>query len=117
MTASLSLALIVALVDQAPSPPGTKDTAEASAARLDFMKSDEATYSIHANDDQKTQYRLQAEPILRFTNPVGRSRDGAIFLWLGTQDRPEVVDQVNVTRVGRWAHQFTSLSPHPLVAE
>ena len=45
------------------------------------------------------------------------SRDGAIFLWLGPESRPEAMVQVSVIRGGQWDHQFSSLSTKALVAE
>ena len=55
-----------------------------------------ATIDIRALDDRGTKFRLQAEPVLRFTNPVGGSKDGALFLWLakgtGQPSRPDSVE-------------------------
>ena len=33
--------------------------------------------------------RFQADPVLRFTNTVGATRDGAIFLWFDEEGRPD----------------------------
>src|SRR4051794_32333014 len=74
-------------------------------------------YSIHSADEPVTAYRLLSEPIQRYSNPVGMSLDGAIFVWVGQGDRPEVAVQVSVIRGGHWDHQFSSLSTRPLVAE
>jgi hypothetical protein len=81
------------------------------------MKKGVTTFSIHPADDRSKPFRLLPEPIIRYNNPVGLSRDGAIFLWLGAHDRPEVADQFNVIRSGYWSHQFSTLSTRPLVAE
>jgi hypothetical protein len=78
--------LIFALISQAQPPSG--DTPADSKARLEFMTRTVAIYDVQARDDRGTKLRLQAEPVLRFTNPVGGSRDGAVFLWLGEGDRP-----------------------------
>jgi hypothetical protein len=49
--------------------------------------------------------------------PVGNSRDGAIFFWLGESSRPDAVVQVSLSRNGRWYQEFISLSPALLSAE
>jgi hypothetical protein len=111
-----TLPLIVALLGQVPPPP-SPDKPEAAPVRLDFMKKAVTLFTIHPADDRSKPFRLLPDPIIRFNNPVGRSRDGAIFLWLGEHDRPEVADQFNVISSGFWGHQFSSLSARPLVAE
>jgi hypothetical protein len=114
MTLSLSMTLTLGLLAQ--SPP-TVDGKEERAARLDFMKSSLATYEVHPAGDSTRKYRLQAEPVLRFTNPVGVSQDGAIFFWLDEDGRPEVAIQAFLRRDGAWIHDFSSLSTAPVVAE
>jgi hypothetical protein len=55
--------------------------------------------------------------VLRFTNPVSGSRDGAVFLWLGEAGRPVVAAQLywNARRV--WIEKFSWLCTSPLVAK
>jgi hypothetical protein len=110
------LPLTLGLAGQAVPPPPDPDKPEESPARLAYMKKSVTIYSIHPADDRSTTYRLISEPVLRYSNPVGQSRDGAIFLWTGAQDRPEVAVQVSVIANGFWSHQCTSLSTRPLVA-
>src|ERR1700758_4883784 len=112
----MTIPLIFGLLGQAPPPP-SPDKPEEAPARLDFMKKGVTIFSIHPANDRSKSFRLLPEPIIRYNNPVGLSRDGAIFLWLGEHDRPEVADQFNVIRSGYWSHQFSSLSTRPLVAE
>ena len=115
MSPVLSVAMIFALLGQAPSPsPG--ENVGISAARLAYMKKSVLGYEIHPAADPKTSYKLQPEPLLRFTNPVGQSRDGTVFLWLDGNGRPAVVVQAFLTRSGVWFHELASLSPDPLTA-
>src|SRR4051812_34883142 len=114
MTLSLWMTLTVSLLAQAP-PTG--DGKEERAARLEFMKTSLATYDVHPAGESSKKNRLQAEPVLRFTNPVGVSQDGAIFFWLGEDGRPEVAVQAFLMRGGAWIHDFCSLSTGPIVAE
>jgi hypothetical protein len=114
MNAALTLALALGLLGQAPPTGEAKDE---RAARLSFMKKSLTNYTLHPAGNREARYRLQADPVLRFTNPVGTSLDGAIFLWLGGDDRPEAAAQVFLNPGDRWIHELASLSTGLLVAE
>ncbi len=111
----LCIAMVVGACGQARPPDG--DSAADFKVRLEFMKKTMARNDISALDDAGTKFRLQAEPVLRFTNPVGGSRDGAMFLWLGEGDRPAVAAQIYWNPQQVWMEEFSSLCPHPLVAK
>jgi hypothetical protein len=114
MSVSPLLPLILALVAQAPQAGDAKDE---RAARLEFMKKSLANYDLHPASDRTVKFRLQADPVLRFTNPVGYSEDGAIFFWTGEDGRPEAAVQAFLMRGGTyWMHDFTSLATGPIVA-
>lgn len=85
------------------------------AKRLSIMKNSLAHCEMRAADSAKESYHLLAEPVLRFTNTIGDSRDGAIFLWLDDKDRPVAAVQVFQTR-GPLLQEWTSLSEAPLIA-
>jgi hypothetical protein len=109
------LPLIFGLLGQAPS---TRDIPEEAAARLAIMRRSLTAFDVHPAGDRGTTFRLLPEPIFRFTNPVGMSKDGAIFLWLGENDRPEAAVQVFLRRSDeQWVQELTSLSPAPFIAE
>jgi hypothetical protein len=80
------------------------------------MKKAVSAHGLHPLGDESKTYRLQAEPVLRFTNTVGTAKDGAVFLWLGEANRPEAAVQIFLHRDGRWIQEFTSLSTEPLDA-
>ena len=110
---------VCALAFGAPRPgaaPGRRLTCRFKA-RLEFMKKSMASHDVHALDDRGTKFRFQAEPVLRFTNPVGGSRDGAMFLWLGEGDRPAVAAQIYWNPQQVWIEEFSSLSTSPLDCE
>src|SRR4051794_2313530 len=86
--------LILALLAQAP-PAVARDV---RAARLELMKQSVASYEILRAGGREGTYRLRPEPVLRFTNPVGDSEDGAIFFWLDGDGRPGVAAQVFLSR-------------------
>jgi hypothetical protein len=114
MLLPLSLAFSLGLLGQI-SP--AEESKEERAARLEVIKTSVARYDVHTVDEPKVTYRLQTDPILRFDNPVGITKDGAIFLWIGEDGRPEAAIQAFLMRTGIWGHDFTSLSRKPLVAE
>jgi hypothetical protein len=107
--------LILALLGQAP--PQAVDTQAESKARLEFMKTSLAIYDVYARDNRNTKFRLMPEPVLRFTNPVGGSKDGAVFLWLDAEDRPAAAVQIYWNPSEVWLVEFSSLFPGPLVAK
>jgi hypothetical protein len=74
------------------------------------MKGSLKVYSVHPVSDLKTIYKLQSEPVMRFTNPVGDVKDGAIFLWTGADDRPEAAVQIFLHINRGWYQEFSSLS-------
>ena len=113
MIGQLWLLLLLGLPGQAPAGDAPDDL----KSRLEFMKKTMASNEVHALDDRATKFRLQAEPVLRFTNPVGGSRDGAMFVWLGEGDRPAVAAQIYWNPEQVWMEEFSSLSTGPLTAK
>jgi hypothetical protein len=114
MAVPLSIAMILGLVSQTATTERAHDKA---AARLDFMKESLKAHSVHPVIDPKTIYKFQSEPVMRFTNPVGTVKDGAIFLWTSEFDRPEVAVQIFLHNNGIWYQEFSSLSTEPLSAD
>jgi hypothetical protein len=113
MAVPLSVALILGLVGQTATTRGAHDT---PAARLDFMKASLKIHAVHPADDSETIFKLQSEPVMRFTNPVGTVKDGAIFYWTGAGERPEAAVQIFLHNNGTWYQEFSSLSTGPLSA-
>jgi hypothetical protein len=111
---SFCVLIVFGLPGQLPPPAG--DSAADSKARLEFMKNVLASIDLRELDEQATKCRLQAEPVLRFTNPVGGSRDGGMFVWLGEADRPVAACQVLWNPQQVWTQEFSSLSTRPLIA-
>jgi hypothetical protein len=87
--------------------------ADDPAARLAYMKQVLERYDVHSADEPRVAYRLRPDPACRFTNPVGFSRDGAVFLWLADDGRPAAAVQISLARAGHWFHDVSSLSTDP----
>lgn len=118
MMPSLGLLLLASVVgqnDPAPSDADAQFAAEAGA-RLEHLRGTVADWEVATAGPPPGPLRLVAEPVLRFSNPVGMSRDGAVFLWLGRDDRPEAVVQASLNRYGVWVQELSSLSPGPIHA-
>ena len=90
---SLLLSSILAL-GLAGQPPPDRDATGDAKKHLAIMKNSMAASEVRGGESGGDLYRLTTEPVLRFTNTVGDSRDGSIFLWLGDADRPEAAVQV-----------------------
>jgi hypothetical protein len=110
-----SFLLLILAFSARTSTPGPQEVDDA-AARLELMKKSVGGYRLRPADGPGDAYRLRPDPVLRFTNPVGNSRDGAVFLWLGEGDRPAAAVQVQERRDGLWFHELSSLSTVPLIA-
>jgi hypothetical protein len=105
----LSMTLTLGLLAQDKPDP------DDPATRLATMQASAATYDIRRVDRPNHACRFQPEPVLRFTNTVGDTRDGTIFLWFDEGDRPIVAAQVYMKRDGNSFHELTSLSTGLLV--
>jgi hypothetical protein len=89
--------------------------------RLDFMKAEAATYRLEEAGRRAMPLKLQEKPAFRLgRQPADDVEDGAIFLWLGEDGRPEASLQIFLVRNatapdGMWAHEFNSLSIGSLI--
>jgi hypothetical protein len=104
MTAMTSLLIVLAASGQAPSSDrsggnkaeaaksanGEATKVEATAKSLEELKQAAARYRITLAADQPKDLVLVADPVLRWTNPLRRTADGATFVWIA-DGRPEVV--------------------------
>jgi hypothetical protein len=109
--------MALAVIGQALAPPDPVPLpAGLAAARLAYMKQSVRDYDIRSDDDRDAKFQLQPEPTLRFTNPMGRARDGTVFLWFDEAGRPAAVVQVSLNGRLNWIHEFSSLSPKPFTA-
>jgi hypothetical protein len=118
MSAVLAFLITASALGQNESndPGPTGDKAEA-AARLDFMKRSVTVYEIGRGEKQ-VPLKLLADPVLRWTNPVSNIPDGALFLWVDPEGRPQIAAQVFIAAGTKdlWLHEFSSLSEESLNA-
>jgi hypothetical protein len=84
--------------------------------RLKSMKGSAQMYAVSPSDDLKRLFKLQENAIMRFSNPVGFSSDGAIFLWTD-RGQPQALFKIYTPDNEIFAHEWQSLSESPLIAE
>jgi hypothetical protein len=87
MNTTVWLSVCLVILGQAGDESEAKVQQE-RAQRLETMKRAAAEYEVRLDPDGENQLQLQAEPVLRWTNPVRGTTDGAVFLWLA-EGRPE----------------------------
>ena len=89
---------------------------EEAKRRLDLMKKSVATVDIAIDKETPIELKLQAEPLLRWDNPVCSVKDGTVFIWT-SGGRPEVAAQVFVVPNDVWLQEFQSLSAERLTGK
>lgn len=99
---------------------GTNDReAREKAERLESMKQAAAEHDIIVETDGREKLTLEAEPLLRWTNPVRGTTDGAVFVWT-SKGCPEVIAGIYKWRgqAGEpdMEYEFKTLSQATIVA-
>src|SRR5262245_55702604 len=71
---------VVVVLGQPPADDATGDAVREEQMR--FLKEKSTELSLYRLPDMKTALPLTERAVLRYSNPVGLSSDGATFLWL-----------------------------------
>jgi hypothetical protein len=114
MMSALGLPLLLGVLGQAPPQEGKMP--ESPADRLNYMKKSLSGYTVHPRRDEGLTHHLQDDPVLRWTNPVGGSKDGCVFLWVGEEGRPSAAAGVYWNPQKVFLQEFSSLSTTPMMA-
>jgi hypothetical protein len=77
---SLPMLSVIVVFGQTATAPAAGDSVREEQMR--FLKEKSAELSLFHHADSKTTLPLAAQPVLHYSNPVGLSSDGAMFLWL-----------------------------------
>jgi hypothetical protein len=88
-----------------PTPREAADQKE----RLESMKRQAAEYELTLKTESSIRLALHAEPLLRFSNPVGGVTDGIVVMWKEGK-RPAVFGQIFRVKDGFWIHECQSLA-------
>jgi hypothetical protein len=89
------------------------DAPKENAEHLASMRKSAESYKLSFADGAKEKAALLPEPVLRWTNPLRDTQDGAAFLWIA-KGRPEAIACIYRYQQGKIDHEFQSLSPRPL---
>lgn len=84
--------------------------------QLKTMKRSAAQYAVSRADDQKQALKLNENSVMRFSNPVGGTKDGTIFLWTD-HGCPRAVIKLFTSDDKIFSHEWQSLADYPLVSE
>jgi hypothetical protein len=93
---------------------GKKD--ESREQQLKLMNRTAERYTLSHDDDRKQLLKFHDTAIMRFSNPVGFSKDGAIYLW-SYRGQPQAVLKIYTPDNENFAQEWQSLSEGPLIAE
>src|SRR5262245_49934560 len=97
--------------------PGKSKEEEAERERrLKDMTRTASQHTLHSADDRKRAFKLHDAALLRSSNPVSGSKDGAIFLWTDG-GRPQAVVKVLTFDNKTLIHEWLSLSEGTFTAD
>ncbi|MDR3636283.1 MAG: hypothetical protein P4L84_20945 [Isosphaeraceae bacterium] len=91
---------------------------ETASKRLEDLRHAAENYRITLDSEPPRTLVLKPDPVLRWSNPLRRTDDGAVFIWV-SEGRPEVVASFYRHRreeVLQEDHEFQSLATTPLRA-
>jgi hypothetical protein len=100
-----------------PAAPDTKGEA-ATPPGLEHYRRAAARYAIELDSQPPARLALREEPVLHWANPLRKTGNGAVFLWLDG-GRPAVIASFYTYRVDGTSvedHEFESLAITPLTA-
>lgn len=96
-----------------PTDAPSAEDRQASAQRLVVMESLAKACQL-SREAQSPPYVLEANPLLRWSNPVSGVVDGSLWLWTYEGRPVATVDVFTMTNSPSWSHQWQSLAETPL---
>lgn len=93
----------------------TEEYAQRAQGLLNMQRS-AAQYSLAAPDSPQHAFKFHESPILRFSNPVSKTKDGALYLWTN-RGRPQAVLKFFTFNNTTYSHAWLSLSERRLLAQ
>jgi hypothetical protein len=89
---------------------------QARREQLQDMRRSAAQYILSSADTPQRVFKFHEMPALRFSNPVGGSKDGALYLWTD-HGRPQAILKLYTFNTKNYTHAWLSLSENNFVAE
>jgi hypothetical protein len=97
-------------------PGKTKEEEAQRAKQLKVMQRSAEQVTLSLADEPKHTFKLNETALLRFSNPVSGTKDGAIYLW-SYQGRPQAILKLYTFDNKQFTHEWLSLSESAMVAE
>jgi hypothetical protein len=95
---------------------GKKDEEARRDEQLKKMTLSASRYVLTSTDDRKQRFKFHENAVMRFSNPVGASKDGTNFLW-SDRGRPQAIVKIYTNDNNSFTHEWLSLSESTFVAE
>jgi hypothetical protein len=84
--------------------------------QLKAMQRSAEQFALSLADDAKKAFKFHEAALLRFSNPVSGTKDGAIYLW-SNNGRPQAILKLYTYDNKQFTHEWLSLSESAIVAE
>jgi hypothetical protein len=97
-------------------PAKGKEEEARQEQQLKNMKRSVRQYTASLGDDRNHKLTLQEDALIRYSNPVFGTKDGAIFLWCDN-GRPQAIVKLHTQDNEFFAHEWQSLSESSIVVE
>jgi hypothetical protein len=95
---------------------GKKEEEARREQQFKIMKRIAEQCTLSHAEDRKRIYKFHENAIMRFSNPVGFSKDGAIYMW-SDRGQPQALLKIYTPDNENLVQEWQSLSESPLVAE
>jgi hypothetical protein len=93
-----------------------KDEQDIREQQLKNMKRSAAQFTLSLADDRKRQFKFHENAVMRWSNPVGTVKDGAVYIW-SDRGRPQAIFKLYTFDDALFSHEWQSLTESPIVAE
>jgi hypothetical protein len=115
---TMAFALICGRLFALDDPAKDKEQESRREEQLKKMMRSASQYILTSADDPKRRFKFHDTAIMRFTNPVGHTKDGAIYVW-SDRGLPQAILKLLTVEVGSsfYSHEWLSLSESGLSAE
>src|SRR5579872_5312310 len=95
---------------------GKKEEEARREQQLKAMKSFAGQYTLSLANDRKRVFKFHESAVMRFSNPVGGSKDGAIFMW-SDRGQPQALLKIFTYDNELFVQEWQSVSESPFIAE
>src|SRR5262245_40481013 len=111
--AVLACVLYYCRLGAAAEPGKDKGAGARREQQLKNMNRSAGQYAIAPDEDPKRQFKFHGNAALRFNNPTGGTKDGALFVW-SDHGRPQAVLKLFTYDNETFSHEWQSLSDSAL---